>query len=365
MAASGSREINTMPQWAGSCWYYLRYLDPTQRASEPRGTAELEKLLDAGRPLRRWRRARGASIFCTARFWHKVLYDCGLVHTSEPFQRLFNQGMILAYSYQDAKGKYYHPTDVEERDGRAFVKGTGEALTSQIEKMSKSKLNVVGPDEVVDRYGADAMRLYELFMGPLDQVKPWQMAGVEGVSRFLQRVWRLVVDERSDALSERLTDAPAAAEPGVNRALHVTIGKVLEDTEALRFNTAIAQMMIFVNEATAAATLPRAAVRDFLKVLAPYAPHIAEELWSRLGEPELIARAAWPAHDPALSVEDTIELGVQVNGKRRDTIRVARDADQPTIERAALASEGAVRSLDGKPPRKIIVVPGRLVNIVV
>jgi leucyl-tRNA synthetase len=286
------------------------------------------------------------------------------VHTVEPFQRLFNQGMILTHSYQDARGKYYHPSDVEERDGSPVLRATGERLTSQVEKMSKSKLNVVSPDDVIERYGADAMRLYELFMGPLDQVKPWQMAGVEGVSRFLQRVWRLVVDERSDALAERLTDAPASSEPGLNRTLHLTIGKVLEDTEALRFNTAIAQMMIFANEATASATLPRSVVCDFLRVLAPYAPHIAEELWFRLGATDLIARADWPAHDPTLSVEETVELAVQVNGKRRDSIRVRRDADQAAIERAALAADGVVRSLDGKPPRKVIVVPGRLVNVV-
>jgi len=286
------------------------------------------------------------------------------VHTTEPFQRLFNQGMILAYSYQDARGKYYHPSDVEERDGVSVVRATGERLTSQIEKMSKSRLNVVSPDEVVDQYGADAMRLYELFMGPLDQVKPWQMSGVEGVYRFLQRAWRLVVDERNGELSARLTDAPPASEPGLNRTLHQTIEKVLDDSQALRFNTAIAQMMVFVNEATSSPTLPRAIVRDFARVLSPYAPHLAEELWERLGEPELIAHATWPAHDASLSVDDTAEIVVQVNGKRRDAIQAPRDADAATLERLALASDGALRALDGKAPRKVIVVPGRLVNIV-
>jgi leucyl-tRNA synthetase len=299
-----------------------------------------------------------------ARFWHKVLYDCGLVSTVEPFRRLFNQGMILAYSYQDERGKYYNPADVEERDGKYFAKETGDELKSQIEKMSKSRYNVVSPDDVIDRYGADAMRLYELFMGPLEQVKPWQMSGVEGVYRFLQRVWRLVVDEKSGEASARLTDSPAASEPALRRAAHVTIKKVLEDTENLRFNTAIAQMMTFVNDATTAATLPREIVRDFVRALSPYAPHICEELWSRLGEMGLIAGADWPPHDESLCVEDTVEWVVQVNGKKRDSVRAPREIAKDEIEKLALASEGAERTLQGRTPKKIIVVPGRLVNIV-
>jgi leucyl-tRNA synthetase len=272
--------------------------------------------------------------------------------------------MVLAYSYQDARGKYHHPSEVEERDGAAYLKATGERLTSQVEKMSKSKSNVVSPDEVVAQYGADALRLYELFMGPLDQVKPWQMSGVEGVSRFLHRTWRLVVDERSNALSDRLRDAPAESEPALNRVLHATTKKVLEDTEALRFNTAIAQMMIFVNEATGSATLPRPIIDAFLRVMAPYAPHLAEELWARLGATELIARATWPPHDATLCEEQTIELVVQVNGKRRAALTVPRDADAGLIERLALESDGVARILEGRAPRKVIVVPGRLVNIV-
>ena len=357
----GVRETNTMPQWAGSCWYYLRFLDPTNEQA-PWSKAAEQYWMPVDLYVGGVEHAVLHLLY--ARFWHKVLYDCGLVHTTEPFQRLFNQGMILAYSYQDARGKYYHPSDVEERDGVSVVRATGERLTSQIEKMSKSRLNVVSPDEVVDQYGADAMRLYELFMGPLDQVKPWQMSGVEGVYRFLQRAWRLVVDERNGELSARLTDAPPASEPGLNRTLHQTIEKVLDDSQALRFNTAIAQMMVFVNEATSSPTLPRAIVRDFARVLSPYAPHLAEELWERLGEPELIAHATWPAHDASLSVDDTSEIVVQVNGKRRDAIQAPRDADAATLERLALASDGALRALDGKAPRKVIVVPGRLVNIV-
>jgi leucyl-tRNA synthetase len=358
----GVRETNTMPQWAGSCWYYLRFLDP-RNDREPWARAAERYWMPVDLYVGGVEHAVLHLLY--ARFWHKVLYDCGLVSTAEPFQRLFNQGMILAYSYKDERGKYYGPHEVEERDGAFVARDGGAPLKTQIEKMSKSRLNVVSPDEVIDAYGADAMRLYELFMGPLEQVKPWQMSGVEGVYRFLQRVWRLVVDERSDTLSPRLTDAAAASEPQLERALHLMTKKVLADTESLRFNTAIAQMMSFVNDATNSATLPRAAVRQFLLVLSPYAPHLAEELWSRLGEADLIAAAAWPAHDESLCAEDSIEWVVQVNGKRRDTVTASREVDRATIERLALASEGAVRTLEGQAPKKVIVVPGRLVNIVV
>ncbi len=357
----GVRETNTMPQWAGSCWYYLRYIDPNNDR-EP-WARDLEKYW---MPVDLYVGGVEHAVLhlLYARFWHKVLYDCGLVSTVEPFQRLFNQGMILAYSYKDERGKYYNPSEVDERDGGFFAKESGDKLATQIEKMSKSRYNVVSPDDVIAKYGADAMRLYELFMGPLEQVKPWQMSGVEGVYRFLQRVWRLVVDEKSGGLTERLTDAPASSEPELQRSAHVTIKKVLEDTENLRFNTAIAQMMTFVNDATSAATLPRETVRDFLRTLSPYAPHICEELWSRLGEAELIATVDWPPHDEALCVEDTIEWIVQINGKKRDSVRARRDISKQEIEKLALASEGAERTLQGRTPKKIIVVPGRLVNIV-
>ncbi len=358
----GMRETNTMPQWAGSCWYYLRFLDP-HNSKEPWGKEAERYWMPVDLYVGGVEHAVLHLLY--SRFWHKVLYDCGLVHTKEPFQRLFNQGMILAYSYRDAKGKYYYPAEVDERDGSFRVKGTGEPLVAQVEKMSKSRLNVTSPDEVIDQYGADAMRLYELFMGPLEQVKPWQMSGVEGVYRFLQRVWRLVVDERGGGLSGRLTDRPAESEPDLRRQLHATVKKVLEDTEALRFNTAIAQMMIFVNEATTSASLPRELVHGFLRVLAPYAPHVCEELWARLGEKELIAKAPWPVHDEALCVEETMTLVVQVNGKRRDTIDVRRGADRRELEELALNSAGAKRSLEGRTPKRIVVVPWRLVNIVV
>ncbi len=351
-----------MPQWAGSCWYYLRYLDPDNDREAWSAGAE-----DYWMPVDLYVGGVEHAVLhlLYARFWHKVLYDCGLVHTTEPFTKLFNQGMILANSYSDAGGKYFHPGEVEERDGRFFVKGGDTEVDAQVEKMSKSKLNVVNPDEVIEAYGADAMRLYELFMGPLEVQKPWQMKDVEGVNRFLQRVWRLVVDEESGKLNPKLADASAASEPDLERSLHKTIKKVTSDTEGLQMNTAIAQMMIFVNDATSTKTLPREIVGAFLRLLSPYAPHIAEELWQRIGEDELIAHAEWPGWDAELVKDEFITVVVQVNGKKRGELSVARDTDKDKLERLALASENAQKFMDGKEPKKVIVVPGRLVNIVV
>jgi leucyl-tRNA synthetase len=301
-----------------------------------------------------------------ARFWHKVLYDCGWVSTEEPFHKLFNQGMILAYSYRDSKGRYHLPVDVEERDdGSAVLKSTGEVLDSQIEKMSKSKLNVVNPEDVIADYGADSMRLYELFMGPLEVQKPWQMKSVEGVYRFLQRTWRLVVDEKTGELNSKLTDAPPSSEPELERTLHKTIKKVSNDTEALQMNTGIAQMMIFVNEATTAKTLPRDTVTTFLRLLSPYAPHLCEELWQLLEEEGLIAEAEWPSFDEALCIDETITIVVQINGKKRDELEVPKDTPKEELERLALASERSQKFMEGREPKKVVVVPGRLVNIVV
>jgi leucyl-tRNA synthetase len=301
-----------------------------------------------------------------SRFWHKVLFDCGLVSTREPFRKLFNQGMVLAYSYQDAAGKYYHPSEAEERDGEWVAKESGAPLTTQIEKMSKSRLNVVNPDEVIDAYGADAMRLYELFIGPLSASAPWQMAGVEGVYRFLQRVWRLVVEEEDGGENPRLRDAPGASEEALWRLLHKTIRSVTEETEGIdKMNTAISQMMVFVNAATASKTLPRETVKVFLRLLSPYAPHLAEELWSRLGETELIAHAPWPEYDEALCRDETVVIPVQVNGKVRARLEVPADISREALEEAALAEEKVAAHVEGKTVAKVIVVPGKLVNVAV
>jgi leucyl-tRNA synthetase len=306
-----------------------------------------------------------------ARFWHKVLYDCQRedgsrwVSTKEPFQKLFNQGMILAYSYRDARGKYYLPSDVEEKDGKWFVKASGDPVETQIEKMSKSRLNVVSPDEVIEQYGADAMRLYELFMGPLDQTKPWQTAGVDGVYRFLQRTWRFSIDEETNELSALLTDDAADTAPELNKALHKTIKKVTEDLEHLRFNTAIAQMMTFLNVAGSAKSIPKAIWKDFIRLVGPFAPHLGEEVWSRIGGEGLVSLADWPAFDEALCIDNTLKMVLQVNGKKRDEIDIPRDMPKDEIEKLALANERVIKFMEGKEPRRVIVVPGRLVNIVI
>ncbi len=358
------RETNTMPQWAGSCWYYLRFLDPKNK--EQLVSPEAEKYW---MPVDLYIGGSEHAVLhlLYARFWHKVLYDVGVVTTKEPFQCLRNQGMIHARSFVDANGRYYLPEDVEERGKDQFVvKATGEALSSRIEKMSKSRLNVVSPDQVIADYGADSMRLYEVFMGPLDGSMPWQMEGVDGVRRFLDRAWRLYFINPKGSTSDQPNPAIDAShqDEALTKVLHKTIKKVTEDLDEMAFNTAVAQMMVFVNEATGKDKLPKDVMEDFAKLLAPFAPHIAEEMWESLGNAASIADAQWPKFDEALTVDNTIEIAVQINGKVRDTIAVARDLDKAAIEAQALASEKVQAHLEGKPPRKVIVVPGRIVNIV-
>ncbi|MGA1529324.1 MAG: leucine--tRNA ligase [Kiritimatiellia bacterium] len=321
------RETNTMPQWAGSCWYYLRFIDP-RNATHPVDPA-LEKYW---MPVDLYVGGAEHAVLhlLYARFWHKVLYDCGVVSTREPFRKLVNQGMILGEDNQ---------------------------------KMSKSRGNVINPDQIVAEYGADALRLYEMFMGPLEQSKPWNMRGVEGVFRFLGRVWRFVIDEETDLLDGRVADVePDAAQL---KALHATIKKVGEDIEGMRYNTAIAAMMEFLNEAYKWEARPRAVIEPLVLVLSPFAPHLAEELWSRLGHANTLAYEPWPAYDEAFLVEDQIEVAVQVNGKIRGRIVIPRSADQAAVLEIARADEAVKSHLDGKAIRKEVYVPGRLVNFVV
>jgi leucyl-tRNA synthetase len=358
----GTRETNTMPQWAGSCWYYLRFLDA--RNKNEAWAKDLEKYW---MPVDLYVGGIEHAVLhlLYSRFWHKVLYDAGYVTTKEPFQKLFNQGMILAYSYQNQAGKYFSPDDARAEGAKFFHRETGEELFSQVEKMSKSKLNVVNPEEVIDRFGADSLRLYEMFMGPLDQVKPWKTDGVEGLHRFLGRSWRLVVDEMSGGLSQKLSDDAAATAPDLQKSLHRTIKKVGEDIEGMRFNTAIAQMMIFVNEATGVEKLPRAIVKDYLRVLSPYAPHLAEELWERLGEKSFLVSEPWPVFDPKLATENTVMIMVSVNGKKRDEFAIEKGAAEAEIEARARALPKISQALEGKEVRKVIVVVDRLINFVV
>ena len=354
-----TRETNIMPQWAGSCWYYLRFLD-AHNTEAPFDTALEQYWMPVDQYMGGAEHAVLHLLY--ARFWHKVLYDSGLVSTKEPFQRLLNQGTILAESFQDDAGKYYYPHEAEK-----YKDNASKPLHVQMEKMSKSRFNVINTNDVIDKYGADALRLYLLFIGPVTQSTPWQDAGVEGVYRFLQRVWRLVVDEDSNELSDKLTDAAGTTESELWRELHQTIKQVTEDTESIdKMNTAISQMMIFVNMATQAESVPIETVKVFLHLLSPYAPHIAQELWHRLGESGFIAHATWPEYDEKVLETATVTIVVQVNGKLRNRLQLSADATEKQIEEAALADEKVQRFIDGKQIRKVIVVPNRgLINIVV
>ncbi|WP_445478151.1 leucine--tRNA ligase [Lysinibacillus irui] len=322
----GRRETNTMPQWAGSSWYFLRYIDPTN--SEAIADPEL---------LKRWLPvdiyiggAEHAVLHLLyARFWHKVLYDLGVVHTKEPFQKLFNQGMIL---------------------------GEGN------EKMSKSKGNVVNPDEIIDSHGSDTLRLYEMFMGPLEASVAWSTNGLDGARRFLDRIWRLFVNEEDGTISAKIQ---VSNDQTLEKAYHQTVKKVTEDYEGIRFNTAISQMMVFINDCYKVDVIPTAYAEGFVKMLAPIAPHIAEELWQLLGHERTISYAQWPTYDEAKLVDDEVEVAVQVAGKVRAKIVVAKDASKEDIEKVALADEKVQEYMAGKSLVKVIVIPGKLVNIVV
>ncbi|MGG3736501.1 leucine--tRNA ligase [Aeribacillus pallidus] len=320
----GRRETNTMPQWAGSCWYYLRYIDPhnDQALADPE---KLKKWLPVDIYIGGAEHAVLHLLY--ARFWHKVLYDLGVVPTKEPFQKLFNQGMILGENN---------------------------------EKMSKSKGNVVNPDEIVESHGADTLRLYEMFMGPLEASVAWSTKGLDGARRFLDRVWRLIVNE-DGSLSEKVVDGDNKA---LDKVYHQTVKKVSEDFENLRFNTAISQMMVFINEAYKADTLPKAYVEGFVKLLSPICPHIAEELWEKLGHNDTITYEPWPTYDESKLVDNEVEIVLQVNGKVRSKMMVSRDATREQLEELALQDEKIKELIEGKTVRKVIAVPGKLVNIV-
>jgi leucyl-tRNA synthetase len=368
------RETNVMPQWAGSCWYELRYLDPTNH----------EALVDPENE-RYWMgpRANSATLIGSAkadsggvdlyvggvehavlhllyaRFWHKVLYDLGHLSSFEPFRKLFNQGYIQAYAFTDARGVYVPAEEVVERDGRYYY-GDKE-VTREYGKMGKSLKNVVTPDDMCTAYGADTFRVYEMSMGPLDVSRPWETRAVVGSYRFLQRVWRLVVDESSG--QTRVVDAPLDAE--TERALHRTIAGVRADMEAMRFNTAIAKLIELTNRVTAVAEsgTPRAVVEPLVLMTSPFAPHLGEELWHRLGHDDSLAYEAFPVADPALVAAAQVTYPVQVNGKVRGRIEVDADAPEGDVRAAALAEVAA--HLEGRAPKKVIVVPGRMVSVVI
>ena len=359
-----TRETNIMPQWAGSCWYYLRFLDAHN--SDAPYDQNLERYW---MPVDQYMGGAEHAVLhlLYARFWHKVLYDSGLVSTKEPFQRLLNQGTILAESFQDEAGKYYYPHEIQRDKDNATAKSSGKTLNIQMEKMSKSRFNVINTNDVIDKYGADTLRLYLLFIGPVTQSTPWQDSGVDGCYRFLQRVWRLVVDSDNNKLNQKMTEAKGITESELWRDLHQTIKQVTEDTESIdKMNTAISQMMIFVNTATQAESLPIETVKIFLHLLAPYAPHIAQELWHRLGESGFILHNTWPEYDEKVLEAAMVTIVVQINGKLRNRLQLPADSTEDEIESAALADEKVQRFIDGKQVRKVIVVPNRgLINIVV
>lgn len=355
------RETNTMPQWAGSCWYYLRFISPT------RDDVAWDREEEAyWMPVDLYVGGAEHAVLhlLYSRFWHQVLYDQGLVSTPEPFQRLYNQGMVHALSFTDERMRYYYPEQVKEQSPGVYVTKEGERpLATKLEKMSKSKCNVANPDDVCRDYGADALRLYELFMGPLEDGATWSTDGVSGTKRFLDRLWRVVIDEQTDARNPKVSPEAQGTEE-VERALHLAIQMMTEAVTTLRFNTAISQMMVFVNEATKAEQVPQAWVETFLRILAPMAPHICEELNERLGNAGGLTSAEWPAYDEAVLKVDTVSIVVQINGKKRGEVSIAPDAPQADALAAAKALERVAEELAGKSIKREIYVPGRLVNIV-
>ena len=347
------RETNTMPQWGGSCWYYLRYIDPHNSkrfVEEDREKYWMPVDLYIGGT------EHAVLHLLYARFWHKVLFDLGLVSTPEPFMKLVNQGMITAYAYQK-KNKSLVPSDqVEEKDGKFIDTESGEELERVIAKMSKSLKNVINPDEVISQYGADTMRMYEMFMGPLQVSKPWSTTGIAGVWRFIDRIWRL---------SEEKTVTEEKAPEELLKTLHKTIKKVGEDTRTLNFNTAISQMMIYVNELARLDNLPREAWEPFILILTPYVPHMCEELWEKAGHRPSVCNEKWPQYNAALTVDDSIQLVVQVNGKVRAKIDCAKGISKDQALDLARENENVQRYLDGQTIIKEIFVPNKLVSFVV
>jgi leucyl-tRNA synthetase len=359
------RETNTMPQWAGSCWYELRYLDPTN--SERFVDRDVERYWmgpqgegdSGGVDLYVGGAEHAVLHLLYARFWHKVLFDLGEVSSSEPFHRLFNQGYIQAYAYTDGRGSYVPAEEVTE-DGHGAFHWHGEPVKREYGKMGKSLKNMVTPDEMCDTFGADTFRVYEMSMGPLDASRPWETRAVVGAHRFLQRVWRNVVDESTGQV--RVVDEPADDE--TRKLLHRTIDRVTRDMDALHFNTAIARLIELNNHVVKSGRTAREVADPLVLMTAPLAPHMAEELWARLGHQSSLAHEPFPVADAALLVEDTVTAVVQVGGKVRDRLEVSPSIGQDALRDLALASEAVQRALDGRDVHTVVVRPPKLVNVV-
>ena len=355
------RETNTMPQWGGSCWYYLRYLDAHNDSQFCSPEAEKYWM-----PVDLYIGGAEHAVLhlLYARFWHKVLYDIGVVSTKEPFQRLVNQGMITSFAFQ-RKNKTLVPTDeVEQKeDGKYYEKATGEELEQIVAKMSKSLKNVVNPDDEIKSYGADSVRMYEMFMGPLTMSKPWSTQGITGIHRFLEKVWNLSEKQMTDLdLNSKIEDKSLLS---ARKTFAQTIKKVTDDTASLNFNTAISQMMIFINEISKLPEIPKAMWQDFVKILSPYAPHLCEELWQKLGNSGTIAYEQWPTANENFIKDDTKTIVVMVNGKKRDTFEAASGTADGVLKQTALSRDGVKKFTDGHEIVKCIIVPDKLVNLVV
>jgi leucyl-tRNA synthetase len=354
------RETNTMPQWAGSCWYYLRYLDPHNSKT----FAAMDKQ-EYWAPVDLYVGGVEHAVLhlLYSRFWHKVLYDLGLVTGKEPFIRLVNQGMITSFAYQRGDKTLVSADQVEKKaDGRFVEKESGEEVSEVIAKMSKSLKNIINPDEIVREYGADALRVYEMFMGPLEVSKPWSTSGLIGVSRFLERLWAIAEKynpEKPDAFQGQ------ASWDDYVRLLHKTIKKVSNDTASLNFNTAISQMMIYSNELAKLSEMPRSLWEPLVIMVSAYAPHLGEELWEKLGHAESVARSDWPAWDEGLAADNEVTIVAQVNGKIRDKFTAPAGTPKADLERTALALPGVLKWIEGKTIVKVIVIPDKLVNIVI
>ncbi len=353
---AAKRETNTMPQWAGSCWYYLRYLDAKNPAAA--FSSETEKQWMAV-DLYVGGAEHAVLHLLYARFWHKVLFDLGYVSTKEPFKKLRHQGTVLAQTFKDGMGRYHEYAEVEFRGEEAYLAATGEKLTVSIEKMAKSMLNGVNPDDVVREYGADVLRLYEMFMGDFELPKPWDARAIEGCGRFLRRTWRLI---------EEFDPANAPKDDPHLKLRHKTIKRVTADLERMQFNTAIAAMMEYVNELSSREPGKGATREDLVtlvKLVGPYAPHLGDEAWEKLGETGFLIEQTWPTFDDALTRDAVVTLGVQVNGKLRGNLDVNREAGEAEVREKALALPNVAKYLEGKTIRKVIVVPGKIVNVVI
>ena len=351
------RETNTMPQWAGSCWYYLRFLDP-KNDNEPWSPEAEKRWLPVDLYVGGAEHATLHLLY--ARFWHKVLYDLGCVSTIEPFHRLFNQGMVLSRSFRDIRGKYYYLHEVEEREGQWFSLSTGELLDTRVEKMSKSKCNGITPDEVIEEYGADSLRLYEMFLGPLESEAIWQTEQIVGVRRFLERVWRLF-----DTISLSSLNDIDQNQKELETIIHKTIKQVTENIDNLRFNTAISHLMAFVNDLTQKDYNSAEALSVLVKLLAPFAPHISEELWRKLGNQETITFAGWPKFDVAKTIDDRVGIAIQINGKLRTVVDAQRGISEAEIKAIVLEDSKIRSTLDGKSIVRTIFVPDKLLNLVI